>query len=278
MTKAPYLFTGLAGTLIVLCLSLGARIYEMEESNTELSRENSKLQSNSDAAQIRSNSTGRSRSIRKKHSRYIAVNYAFLEQGLQVSLPKLYGDYLLELNLSPSESRYFESLLVERLIAQQQFGLELMTGDHDDRLISTQTLEGRITENNSNIRQFLNHPEDYAEFVRYEKQVPERRSLADIRPLLSKLTRETEEQLIDILYQCRVKTEGELPIWETILADEDVATRQDCWRRSDENLAQILPSLLPDDLARDFLTHWKIVRDNQRKQYDITRSLFHRDG
>jgi hypothetical protein len=269
MSKTRYMFAGLAGAIVIF-LIMGAPIKERPE-------ESSKLPSHSATAQIRSTSSERSHRSRRIRPREIAVNYAFLEQGLKLSLPKLYGDFIQDLDLEPIESRYFESLLVERLIAQQKFGLELMAGDENERLISTRTIENRITENNSKIRGFLNHQGDYADFVGYEQRFPERGSLGDIRPLMCNLTSETEERLIDILYQCRVKEEGELPVWETMLADVHVSTKQEYWRRCDDNIALLIPSILPDDQARDFLSLWKIARDYQKEQYEITRSLFHRE-
>ncbi|MDA7881781.1 hypothetical protein N9A94_05700, partial [Akkermansiaceae bacterium] len=228
------------------------------------------------SSQIQSDSAERSRSIRKKrNNQHLSVNYSFLEQGLQVSLPKLYGDFILDLDLSPYENRYFESLLVERLLAQQQFGMEVMAGNKNDRLVSINTIEKRLTENNSRIKQFLNHPEDYSDFVKFEKQLPERRNLGVIRSLFSPLTLETEEHLIEILYQCRIEAEGELPIWKSMLADEDIETKQEYWRRSDESLAILLPTVLPRNQAQNFLAQWQTIRS---KHYNIAFSLFHRDG
>lgn len=275
MAKTPMLITGLAGALVV-CLVVGGRLNKLEKDNAELTRKNSELSSGAGDYGSLHSSSRRTRSLREQGPRYIAVNYSFLEQGLQVSLPKLYGEYIESLDLSAYESRYFESLLVERLIAQQQFGLEMITGDRNDRILSTQTIARRIKENNSRIREFLNHPDDYTDFVTYEKQLPERRSLGHIRPLIAELTRETEERLIDILYQCRVKAEGECPIWETMLPSEDLESQLEAWQRCDESLAQILPSVLPHDLARNFLESWKIMRASQLKEYDLSYSLFQR--
>ena len=156
MTKAPYLLTGLACSFLV-CLFVGERTNRLREENAELTRQNSQLLNQTRNSFSESPSQEKTRNLRKKRPRFITVNYSYLEQGLQVSLPKLYGDYIAGLNLSAYESRYFKSLLVERLIAQQQFGLEMIIGDRKERLVSTQTIERRITDNNQNIRKFLNH-------------------------------------------------------------------------------------------------------------------------
>lgn len=274
MAKTPILFTGLAGGLVA-CLLLAAHISELGKDHSDLPQPAPRMLGSTADVEAGNDLTTRTRGLRAKRSRHVNVNYAFLEQGLQISLPKLYGNYILELDLSAYESRYFESLLIERLLAQQQFGLEFMTGGWEERILSAQVIERRITENNVKIRQFLNHREDYFDFVKYEKQLPELRNLNEIRPFLSHLSQETEEQLLNILYQCRVKAEGELPIWKTMLAIVDLETKQETWRQCDESITQLLPSLLPDEQLQDFLKHWRTAREKQKTQYGISHAILH---
>ena len=198
-----------------------------------------------------------------------------IEQGLMISIHGIYGIFITELSLGPDESEYFESLLLERLVAKQQFGANYLNASASNRQDTVETFEIRIAKSDLKIRKFLNHPDDFADFVKYEKQLPERRTLNDIRPLISSLSRETDEELINLLYQCRTKIEGEPQLWETLVPLEDIKTKQEHWEKCDARLAQVLPSTLPDEIVQNFLHQWKIVRNAQKEEYYQTYSLIH---
>ena len=54
-----------------------------------------------------------------------------------------------------------------------------------------------------------------------------------------------------------------------LVPDQDFELKVETWRRCDENIAQLLPSLSSDDQTRDSLKHWKHVRKKQNTEYDF---------
>ena len=131
-----------------------------------------------------------------------------IQQGLRISIPNLYGSFITGLNLDSDENDYFESLLLGRLVIQHQFGANYSKASAPCRPDTVEDFRIQITHNDLKIKRFLNHPEDYADFTKYENQLPERRGFDEIRAFISPLSPETEKRLIDLLYHCRIKTEG----------------------------------------------------------------------
>ena len=54
-----------------------------------------------------------------------------------------------------------------------------------------------------------------------------------------------------------------------LVPDQDFELKVETWRRCDENIAQLLPSLSPANQTRDSLKHWKHVRENQKMGEDL---------
>lgn len=57
-----------------------------------------------------------------------------------------------------------------------------------------------------------------------------------------------------------------------LVPDQDFELKEENWRRCDKNIAQLLPSLSSDDQTRDFLKHWKHVREKQETEYDLSHN------
>ncbi len=54
-----------------------------------------------------------------------------------------------------------------------------------------------------------------------------------------------------------------------LVPDQDFKLKVENWRQRDENIAQLLPSLSSEDQTRDFLKHWKHVREKQKTEEDL---------
>ena len=54
-----------------------------------------------------------------------------------------------------------------------------------------------------------------------------------------------------------------------LIPDQDFELKAKNWRRYDENIAQLLSSLSSGDQTRDFLKHWKHVREKQKTEEDL---------
>ena len=196
-----------------------------------------------------------------------------IQQGLRVSIPNLYGNFIARLDLNSEENDYLESLLLGRLLIQHQFGANYTKASAPARPSAIDDFNVQIADNDLKIKRFLNHPDDYADFARYEKKLPERRNLDEIRAFISPLSPDTEDHLVDLLYHCRIETEGDLEAWETLVPLENLATKRNQWMKCDERLAQIIPTILPDRDSRAFLQHWNTLRNTQKKHYHLAHSL-----
>jgi len=274
MAKVPFLLT----CFILVYLIAGARILELGSEKPEAALEKTHSLVRSSLSSRTSSSTARTQNSRRKRCKDIVVDYTHLEQGIEISLPKLYGDFIEGLGLSSSERRYFDSLLVERLLTQQQFGMEMVTCNPQERPGKIEIIEKHIADNNRNIKSFLNHPEDYLAFINYEKRHPERQNLEIVRAFLTGLSEESETQLIDILYQCRLEVEGDRAHWKTILPDENLQQTLENWRRCDDKIAQYLPSIFLENQINIFLKYWRIARDHQKRELLSMSELHERGG
>jgi hypothetical protein len=87
-----------------------------------------------------------------------------------------YGDLISRLNLSPEESDYFQKLLLDKQMVQQNLGMQMMnpTLTADERAALRQQIIQGMTDDDSKIQDFLNSSDDYAYYQTYSQQEPER--------------------------------------------------------------------------------------------------------
>ena len=57
-----------------------------------------------------------------------------------------------------------------------------------------------------------------------------------------------------------------------MVPDQDFKLKEENWRRRDENIAQLLPSLSSANQTRDFLKHWKHDREKQKTEDDLSHN------
>jgi len=200
---------------------------------------------------------------------------AMIKQGVEASLPLMYGDFIEGLDLEPEEQKYFKELLTERMMSQQLLGMKWMQADEAGREEIGLEMEKNSEENLKQIDEFLQNSEDSAAFKTYEKQLPERQQMAGIRNALKDepLAPETESRLVETMYQARLNsgegTGSEEENWQSLAETGNFNAIQNRWNETDAEIARTVPDVLSPAQTETFLAHWKQARALQKTQYQM---------
>lgn len=200
---------------------------------------------------------------------------AMIKQGIEAGLPMIYGDFLDGLDLTDEESKYFKGLLTKRMLDQQQLGMKWMQADEEERLAITLEMEESRKENSEKIDEFLQDNDDSASFKKYEQQLPERQQMKGVRNALADepLTPETEERLVETLYQARLNSgEGngsDEENWQQLGQNGDMESIENRWKATDAEITKTIPDVLTPTQSEAFLNHWKTTRTMQTLQYKM---------
>ena len=200
---------------------------------------------------------------------------AMIKQGIEASIPMMYGDFIEGLDLTPEEQKYFKELLTERMMTQQQLGMKWMQANEAEKEEIALEIEKSRKENSKQIDEFLQNSEDSTAFKTYEQQLPERQQMAGIRNALSEepLAPETESQLVETMYQARLHSGegngGEDENWQSLAETGNFDAIEGRWDKTDAEIARTVPDVLTPAQTEAFLAHWKQVRALQKTQYQM---------
>ncbi|MCB1226635.1 MAG: hypothetical protein KDK99_12545 [Verrucomicrobiales bacterium] len=124
-----------------------------------------------------------------------------------------YGKLMDQFQLTPEERENFETLLLDRQMAQVEMGMKLMKEgiSEEERQAAVDEMKRYQEASTAAIRQFLNDDGDFATFQHWEKTAPDRMMMEMIgRGIFTgsdkSLSAEQETQLIDLMMDARTQT------------------------------------------------------------------------
>ncbi|MEY3894707.1 MAG: hypothetical protein RLZZ214_226, partial [Verrucomicrobiota bacterium] len=138
---------------------------------------------------------------------------SMMNQGVKMAVGMMYQDFIDGLNLTKEEGDYFKNLLGKEVGDQQELGMKMLGATAEEQKNLAAELQKRASDNEAEIKKFLNSDEDIKAFTDYKNHLPERQQLDGIRTAMSgkgvPLDAETETKLVDAMY--RARTEAKTP-------------------------------------------------------------------
>lgn len=100
-------------------------------------------------------------------------------------IDKNYADFFKSMNLTPEQQQAMKDLLLEKMLGNADLGMEMMSGEMDAEKRSELTKKMKETADaiNQQLKDMLG-AENYAQFETYEKTVPDRMALEQLRTQL----------------------------------------------------------------------------------------------
>jgi hypothetical protein len=170
---------------------------------------------------------------------------AMMNQGVKIAVAMMYEDFIDSLNLTKEEADYLKVLLGKEIADQQELGMKFMGATPAERTALQAEMEKRKTDNEAEVKTFLNNEEDYTNYTAYKDRLPERQQLDGIRAVMDSkdapLDPATEARLIDAMYDARTKMDS--PDYSGPKAFEELAKGnmlehfERGWQKQEEMLA-----------------------------------------
>ncbi len=194
---------------------------------------------------------------------------SMMNQGVKVAVGMMYQDFIDGMSLSKEEGDYFKNLLGKNMADQQELGMKMLGATPDEQKALTDEIAKRSSENEDEIKKFLNSDEDYKSYKDYKDRLPEHQQLDGIRTAMSNtgepLDAETESKLADAMY--RARTEAKAPDMSSPAAFDQLAkgnmveTFEKSWATQQEALRTEVGGILSQKQMAAFQDYQKQMKD-----------------
>ncbi len=145
-----------------------------------------------------------------------------IEASQRGTMGALYGDFIEYLKLNPEETNYFMDLIMQRQMANVDFGMKLMGGEMsaEERQEMADKIHAVGEQVKKEMKNFLNSEKDFDEWRYYEKTMGERMALSQMDQKLAnagaeQLSDKEYRELLDMMYTERTEYD-----WTTDLHDD----------------------------------------------------------
>jgi hypothetical protein len=211
-----------------------------------------------------------------------------MEASQRGSIGALYSDFIEYMNLDEEETKYFMDLLMHRQMKQVDLAMKMMSGGLTDE--EQQTLTDEVAAASETVKEemeeFLNNPEDYAEFEFYEKTIGERMMLSqmdhDLAASDATLPDETYRDLLDMMHDERenfdftsdLNDQENMDMSAERFSTENLQNFANDIEQLNESISRKAQDLLTPEQFEAFIKSLKAMTDMQLAQLEMAAGMF----
>jgi hypothetical protein len=211
-----------------------------------------------------------------------------MEASQRGAIGALYSDLIEYLDLNAEETKYFMDLLMSRQMKQVDLSMKMMAGgmsEEEKQKMVEELKEARKTVK-TEMKQFLNNKDDFAEFKFYEKTMSERMMLSqmdkDLAESDSELSDETYRELLGMMHDEKqnfeptsdLHDEKNMDLSPERFSKENLQDYADDMDRLIESMIRNAESMLTSAQLEAFVEAIKATVEMQKAQLEMAAKMF----
>ncbi len=211
-----------------------------------------------------------------------------MEASQRGAVGALYTDLIAYLNLNGEETKYFMDLLMHRQMAQVNSAMKMMSGSLSDE--EKEALQQEVKDATELVKtemeNFLNNPDDYAEFEFYEKTMGERMMLSqmdkDLAGSNTALPDDTYRELLGMMHDERenfdfssdLNDQQNTDMSAARFSKDNVQNYASDIQQLNDAICTKAKSILTDEQYEAFVGSLQTYTDMQLSQLEMAQQMF----